>query len=88
MIQNLFYLIILIASFPVAFLLAYLCKEEIKAWRKRFLIISIICFILSILVSFIPNSFFQYKLPVTITLFFVIIMNLTVIWRSYYKKKK
>jgi len=85
MIQNLFYLLILLAGFPVGLFLAKLCKEEIKVWRKRLFIISVVCLILIVIVSFIPYAAFIYKFPVIITLFFIIIVCLSVVWKSYSK---
>jgi len=83
MLQNLLYLLLLLAGFPAGLILAKLCKEEIKAWRKRLSVISIVSLILAVIASFIPFSFFLYKLPVIISLFFIIITCLTIIWKSY-----
>jgi len=80
MIQNLFYLLILIAGVPTGLILSKLCKEEIKAWKKRVFIISIIAFILIIIMIFID---FLYKIPIIISLFFIIILCLTIIWKTY-----
>jgi len=80
MIQILFYLLILLAGFPTGLILARLCKEELKNWKKRLFIISIIAFILIIVIVFID---FLYKLPVIISLFFIIILCLTIIWKSH-----
>lgn len=76
---NLFYLLLLLAGFPVGLLLAKLCKDEIKKWRKRLFIISAILLISIIVVSFLN---FEYKFPVIISLFFVIIVCLTIVWKS------
>lgn len=80
MLTNLFYIIILVLGFPVGIILAKLCKDEIKKWRKRLKIISAICFILALGLIFTD---FDYKISVIVTLFFIIITNLTVIWKSY-----
>jgi hypothetical protein len=82
MIQNIFYLLLLIVGFPIGLILAKLCREEIKAWRKRLFIISVLAFILIIVMIFVN---FLYKLPIIITLFFIIIICLTIIWKSNYK---
>lgn len=76
---NLFYLLLLLAGFPAGLLLAKLCKDEIKKWRKRLFIISAILLISIIVVSFLN---FEYKFPVIISLFFVIIVCLTIVWKS------
>ncbi len=83
MLTNLFYLLILLLGFPTGFLLAYLCKDEIKKWRKKIFFISAISLILIIKISFISIERYLYKIPTIITLFFVIIMCLTINWKSY-----
>ncbi|MEK6859904.1 MAG: hypothetical protein AABX54_03750 [Nanoarchaeota archaeon] len=80
MLTNLFYIIILILGFPIGILLAKMCKDEIKSWRKRLKIISAVCFFLGLIIVFID---FEYKIPVIVTLFFIIITNLTIVWKSY-----
>jgi len=82
MIQNIFYLLLLLIGFPIGLILAKLCREEINAWRKRLFIISVLAFILIIVMVFVN---FLYKLPIIITLFFIIIMCLTIIWKSHKK---
>ena len=79
MLTILFYIIILIAAIPTALILSRMCRDEIKSWRKRLMIMSIICLILSIMLAIID---FKYKIPIIITLFFIIITNLTIIWES------
>lgn len=46
------------------------------------MIISIICLIFAIAVSFVPITFFIYKFPVIITLLFIIITCLTIAWKG------
>ena len=83
MLTNLYYLVLLLVGFPVGLFLAKLCKEEIKVWRKRLIIISILSLIFAVLVSFIPFTIYLYKFPTIISLFFIIIVCLTIIWKSY-----
>jgi len=80
MLTNLFYLVLLLVGFPVGLLLAYLCKDELKAWKKRLFIMSIISLLLIVVVSFLN---FEYKLPVIISLFFIIIVCLTIVWKGH-----
>jgi len=80
MIQNLFYLLILTASFLTGIILSKLCSDEIKNWRKRFLAIAIFSLLIIVVIIFIN---FEYKIPAIISLFFIIITNLTIIWKSY-----
>ncbi len=73
------YLLLLLLGFPIGLILAYLCKEEIKSWRKRLKLISIICLVLIIIILF---TNFQYKLPIIFTFLFMIITCLTIVWKS------
>tara|TARA_Y100000310_G_scaffold155538_1_gene155023 strand:+ start:10447 stop:10701 length:255 start_codon:yes stop_codon:yes gene_type:complete len=83
MLTNLFYLILLIIGFPVGILLSKLCKEELKAWRKRLFIITIASFTLIIALAFISFETYIYKIPTIITLFSIIIVCLVIIWKSH-----
>lgn len=80
MLTNLFYLLLLLIGFPAGLLLAHLCKDEIKAWKKRLFIMSCISLLLIVVISFLN---FEYKLPVIITLFFIIIVCLTIVWKGH-----
>ena len=80
MLSNLLYSILLLVGFPVGLLLAYLCKDELKIWKKRLFILSAISLISIIVVSFLN---FEYKLPVIISLFFIIIVCLTIVWKGH-----
>ena len=82
MLTNLYYTLLLLAGFAVGLFLAKLCKDEIKAWRKRLFIISGISLLLAIIVSFIPIEIYLYKFPTIISLFFIIIVCLTINWKS------
>ena len=83
MLTNLFYVLLLLVGFPVGIFLSKLCKEELKSWRKRLFVIVIVAFALIIIMAFIPFGIYQYKIPTIITLFFIIIVNLTIIWKSH-----
>lgn len=78
--QILFNLILLLLGFPTGLILARLCKEELKAWRKRLFIMSFVSFILIIMMIFVD---FLYKLSIIISLFFIIITCLTIIWKNH-----
>lgn len=82
--NNIFYLIILVLGFPVGLILAKLCKDEIKKWRRGLLITSGIYLVLIIGILFIN---IEYKIPVIISLGFMIITNMGIIWKNYYKIK-
>ena len=83
MLTNLFYLLLLFTGFFSGLILAKLCKDEIKAWRKRLFMISIISLILILLLVLIPLKIYEYRLPTIITLLFIAIVDLTIIWKSY-----
>ena len=83
MLSNLYYLLLLIVGFPMGLFLSKLCKEELKAWRGRLFIISIISLILAVVISFIDFAVYVYKFPTIISLFFIIIVCLTITWKSY-----
>jgi len=85
MIKEIVYVLIIFLAIPTAFILYGISSEEIKGWKKRLFIISIICFI-AIIGLFLTG--FEYKIPIIITLFFIIITNLTLIWRSKLNLKK
>jgi len=78
--SNLLYALLLLAGFPTAWILAKLCNDEIKAWKKRFIIMAISSLIIAIIIFF---TNFEYKLPVIMTLFFAIITLLTIIWKTH-----
>jgi hypothetical protein len=80
MIQNLIYVLILLAGFPTGYLLAKMCKDEIKKWRSRLTGIIITSFIIAIAISF---TTFEYKIPIIITLFFTIIVCLKINWMGH-----
>jgi hypothetical protein len=82
MLKNLLYLILLFFSIPFGLFLARLCKEEIKNWKKRLIIFSVFCLIFAFIIFFIPTAIYLYKLPTIIGLFFMIIVFLTIIWKS------
>jgi len=78
--RTIFYILILLAGFPVGFYLSSICKDEIKNWRGRFLALSIVALIVAVGMSF---TGFEYKFPGIMGLFFMIISCLTVIYKSY-----
>jgi len=83
MLTNLYYLLLLLTGFPTGLLLAKLCKEEIKNWRKRLFIISVLSLILAIVISFVSFEIYVYKFPAIISLFFMIIVCEVIIWKGY-----
>jgi len=80
MIKELLYLILLIIAFPSGIYLAKICKDEIKKWRGRMVLISAFCFTISVLLLIFN---IEGKLPLIVALFFTIITLLTIVWKSY-----
>ncbi len=83
MIKELIYTLILIAGIPAGLVLAKVCRDEIKNWRKRLWLISIICLTLAIIIIFLN---FEYKIPSIITLIFILITSMVIIWKSHRQK--
>jgi len=79
MIKNLVYIIILLLGIPVAEILIKMCGEEINAWKKRVLVISIISIILSIII-FISDAI--YKIPISLSLLFIAVVFLRVFFKK------
>jgi len=73
------YSIIILLGIPTGVIISKMCKEELNFWKIRLITISALSFILSLIIYF---SNFEYKIPLIVTLSFVIIMNLTMIKRT------
>jgi uncharacterized membrane protein YoaK (UPF0700 family) len=69
-------------GFPTGILLAKLCKDEIKKWKGRMILISALSGIIIICLIFLPIEIYPYKYPAIITLIFIVIMCLTIYWKS------
>jgi len=80
---NLFYIFILLAAFPSGYLLAWLAKDELIAGQKWFIALAIISLISAVLISFTE---FIFKFPSILSLFFLSIICLIAVWKSYDKK--
>ena len=75
MLQKAIYIIIILLGILNGFILAYLCKDEITRWRKRFFLMAIIAAVLAVLLVF---SQFAYKLPSIIALLFMSVTGVTI----------
>jgi len=80
MLQNLLYVLLLLAGFPAGIALAKLCKDELKKWKNRFIIIAGISLLLALSISF---SNFEFKLAIIMTSFFMVITSITIVWKSH-----
>jgi len=74
-------ILVLLTSFPVGYLLAYLTREELVQGRFWLKILAIISLILSVIL------FFVYKnIAIILTLVYIAITSLVSLWKSYDKK--
>ena len=83
--QNILYVAILVAAFPVGYLLAWLARDELVSWKKWYILLAVISVILTIPVAFI-SALSLVKLPVVLTLFFIAIISLMAVWKSHDRK--
>ena len=83
--QNILYVAILVAAFPVGYLLAWLARDELVSWKKWYILLDVISVVLTIPVAFI-SALSLVKLPVVLTLFFIAIISLMAVWKSHDKK--
>lgn len=79
MLKEILYAVVLLIAVPVALLLAWLTKEELKKWRKRFYIIVIVALISSLIFLFTD---FVLKIPVILGLIFIIIIFVILIIKA------
>ena len=76
MLTILFYLLIILAGFPVGLLLVRFCREEVKSWRNRFKLIVGVCLVIVGVVAF---SSFEYNIQVIVSLLFIIVVGLVIV---------
>lgn len=75
-IKDMLYFIILLSAIPNGVILFNLCRDEVKSWIKRLYLMIIVCFVLMALVVFMSIS---EKIPVILSLLFIIMTNFTII---------
>lgn len=80
---NLLYTLILLCAFPAGYLLAYLCRDELVVGRKWFLLLAVVCLIVSVIISF---TGFLFKFLIILTLIFITIISLISVWKGHDKK--
>jgi len=76
MIKEVGYLVIVLLGIPVGIILYTLCKEEVNSWVSRIKFVPIICVILGVFVWIVNLKF---KVPITISLIFILVTNLILI---------
>jgi len=79
MFKEFLYFAIVILGIPAGLLISKLCKDEIKSWRKRLISMGIISLVGGVVVFF---TSFEYKIPVVISLFFIIIFCFVIILKN------
>ena len=79
MIEYIFYVLIIVLGIPTGLVLAYLCHEELRAWRKRMMIITGVSLVLCLAILF---SGFEYSWPAITGLLFIATTFLTVYFKS------
>lgn len=82
-VQTLLVFLILASAFPVGYLLAYLCKEELAAGRKYFKILAWLAVVLAIIFLLFYRDF-----SIILTLAYISIVALISVHKSYNKKIK
>jgi hypothetical protein len=73
----------LLAGLPIGYLLAWLARDELVAGKKGFLALAAVSLIAAVIISF--TGFFL-KFSVVLALFFIIIISLIAVWKSYDKR--
>jgi len=86
LIKTFLYALLLALGFPSGIFLARLCKDEINHWRGRMFIMILLCLTLILILSFIRSTVFFYKSSVILSLFFILITCITILWESNERK--
>lgn len=79
MIKELLIVMIIVLAFPVGYLLAYLCKDELVSGRRWFMGLLSLGLVLGIFFLF-------FNLSIALTLIFVFIVSFISLKKSYDKK--
>ncbi len=79
MIKELLYALVILLGIPIGLFLAWVAKDELKAWRKRFYIIAVVCLIASIFFVF---SNFEFRIPVVLGFIFIVVVSSVIIIRA------
>jgi len=73
------YIITLLLAMPFALLLAKFCRDELKDWKYRFKIISLVSTLSAIAIHF---SNLEYKIPIIVGLLFIMVTLVTLIHKT------
>jgi len=76
-------IVILLSAFPIGYFLAWLCRDELVAGRKWFIIIALAGLISNFYIAF---ASFSGGLSAILTLFYLAIICFVAVWKSYDRK--
>ena len=79
MLNELFYFILVLIGIPIGLFLAWVAKDELKDWRKRFYILSILALLISLYLLF---TNFPLKIPFILGLIFIVVVFSVLIIQS------
>lgn len=85
MVKNFVYGLIIALAILAGYFLSYICKDEIKSWKKRLNIITIISLFFCLIIYFLD---FDLKIPVILVLLFVALTNQTIVHSIKIQKRK
>jgi hypothetical protein len=77
------YIAIFLAAFLTGYLLAWLSRDELVYGRKWFMLLIVVSLISLAGILFME---FPFKIPSVLALFFLLIISLIAIWKSYDKE--
>lgn len=78
-------ILILLTSFPIGYLLAYLTREELVSGRKWIKMLGIFCLILAFIFILISFSL-EIKIAVILTLVYIAVVSFVSVYKSYDRK--
>ncbi len=78
MIKTIFQIIIIFLAIPSGIFLSKICSDELHSWKNRLKIIAIFS---TILLAGIFLIDFNYKIPIIVSLSFLIILTSTILYR-------
>lgn len=81
--QNLLYILILVAGFPAGYLLAWLARDELLSGRKWFILLGLLSLAVMLGVLMININ---TNISVILTLGFIAIICFVALWKSYDKQ--
>lgn len=78
-------ILVLLSSFPIGYLLAYLCRDELVQGRKWFILLGVIALAASLVMAFLSIDK-AIKFSIILALFYIAIVSFISCYKSYAKK--